>query len=164
MPQRISLSSTLEGKAKSVDAGPQLGSPKLDFPLGGGLLNGELQPLTGILKNLELPLPQPFGLKEIPGNDPNHQFQKPGKMSLPYVSSHLAEISFNLSDPWIYHTPETRLRSTGKLSTSGVDRETAHRLKRTLHVRQSSFVVQTNTTFSPTLLHCVDPSHCYRVD
>lgn len=42
-------------------------------------MNNVLQPLTGQLANLELPVPQPFGLKEIPGDDPNHQFQKPGR-------------------------------------------------------------------------------------
>ncbi|KZF25187.1 hypothetical protein L228DRAFT_280444 [Xylona heveae TC161] len=50
----------------------------LDLPLGGGLLNGVLQPLTGALSGVDVPTPQPQGLVLIPGNDPNHQFQAPG--------------------------------------------------------------------------------------
>lgn len=47
--------------------------------LGGGLDgNGLLKPLTGILAKIDLPTPQPFGLKEVPGDDPNHQFKAPG--------------------------------------------------------------------------------------
>ncbi|KAF2173833.1 hypothetical protein M409DRAFT_48753 [Zasmidium cellare ATCC 36951] len=48
------------------------------LPLGGGLLNGILQPLSGALEAIDIPTPQPFGLKKIPGDEPNHQFQKPG--------------------------------------------------------------------------------------
>nr|ANZ54410.1 heme-thiolate peroxidase HTP6 [Leptoxyphium fumago] len=46
--------------------------------LGGGLLNGVLQPFSGILKDLDVPVPQEFSLKLIPGDDPDHQFQYPG--------------------------------------------------------------------------------------
>jgi len=49
------------------------------LPLGGGLLNGVLQPFTGKLSLLAVPTPQPFGLKEIPGDDAAHQYQAPGK-------------------------------------------------------------------------------------
>ncbi|KAG8525340.1 uncharacterized protein KY384_008984 [Bacidia gigantensis] len=75
--------------------GPILGGV-LDLPLGGGLrklpafvgvrsiidihgpVNGVLQPLTGALAAIDLPTPQPQGLQEIPGDDPDHQFQAPG--------------------------------------------------------------------------------------
>ncbi|KAI9696140.1 MAG: hypothetical protein M1820_008281 [Bogoriella megaspora] len=50
----------------------------LDLPLGGGLLGGALQPLTGALAAIDIPTPQPQGLAVIPGNDPDHQFQAPG--------------------------------------------------------------------------------------
>ncbi|KZF18932.1 hypothetical protein L228DRAFT_271566 [Xylona heveae TC161] len=50
----------------------------LDLPLGGGLLNGVLQPLSGALAGVDIPTPQPQGLVLIPGDDPNHQFQAPG--------------------------------------------------------------------------------------
>lgn len=43
-----------------------------------GLLGGVLQPLTGVLANLGLPTPQATGLKEIPGDDASHKYQKPG--------------------------------------------------------------------------------------
>lgn len=73
------LAEHAESKGAKRNADPQLlGLPKLDLPLGGGLLRGILQPLTGVLQNIQIPLPQPQGLKEIPGDDPNHQFQKPG--------------------------------------------------------------------------------------
>ena len=42
------------------------------------LVNGILQPLSGRLADLDIPTPQPQGLKEIPGDDPAHQFQAPG--------------------------------------------------------------------------------------
>ena len=45
-------------------------------------VNGVLQPLTGALKNVELPIPQPQGFKEIPGDDPLHQFKRPGKTDI----------------------------------------------------------------------------------
>ncbi|KAF2106878.1 hypothetical protein BDV96DRAFT_637856 [Lophiotrema nucula] len=48
-----------------------------DLPLGGGLLGGVLQPFSGVLKGLGVPTPQPFGLKEIPGDDGLHPFQFP---------------------------------------------------------------------------------------
>lgn len=41
-------------------------------------MNGSLRPLTGASAGIELPTPQPQGLKLIPGEDPNHQFQAPG--------------------------------------------------------------------------------------
>lgn len=72
------LAEHAHSRSEKRDADPQLGLPKLDLPLGGGLLGGILQPLTGVLQNIQVPLPQPSGLKEIPGNDPDHQFQKPG--------------------------------------------------------------------------------------
>jgi len=50
-----------------------------DLPLGGGLLAGVLQPFTGILADLDIPTPQPTGLKEIPGDDVNHIYIKPKK-------------------------------------------------------------------------------------
>ncbi|KAI1328377.1 hypothetical protein F5Y16DRAFT_398547 [Xylariaceae sp. FL0255] len=50
----------------------------LGLPLGGGLLNGVLQPLTGALAAVDIPTPQPQGLKAIPGDDPDHQFEAPG--------------------------------------------------------------------------------------
>jgi hypothetical protein len=69
----------------------------LDLPLGGGLckylpkitkkerlwlttnpVNGTLLLLTGVLAGIGIPTPQVQGLAEIPGNDPNHQFQAPG--------------------------------------------------------------------------------------
>ncbi|MCJ1449806.1 hypothetical protein MMC28_000134 [Mycoblastus sanguinarius] len=50
----------------------------LDLPSGGGLLNGVLQPLTGQLQAIDIPTPQVITLEQIPGNDPNHQFQAPG--------------------------------------------------------------------------------------
>ncbi|KAF2148597.1 hypothetical protein K461DRAFT_330031 [Myriangium duriaei CBS 260.36] len=58
--------------------GPRKRDGLLDLPLGGGLLNGVLQPLTGILSALDIPSVQPQGLALIPGDDPNHQFQAPG--------------------------------------------------------------------------------------
>ena len=42
-------------------------------------MNGLLQPLTGALAKIDLPTPQPQGLKEIPGDDPAHQFKAPGR-------------------------------------------------------------------------------------
>ncbi|KAJ8609908.1 hypothetical protein MRB53_038846 [Persea americana] len=45
--------------------------------LGGGLLNGVLQPFTGILQNLDVPVPQDFSLKKIPGDDANHRYEAP---------------------------------------------------------------------------------------
>ncbi|KAL9052462.1 MAG: hypothetical protein Q9162_005374 [Coniocarpon cinnabarinum] len=65
------------------------------LPLGGGLrkirrsidlckyllqstVNGVLQPLSGVLENVDIPTPQSQGLVEIPGDDPDHQFQAPG--------------------------------------------------------------------------------------
>lgn len=48
--------------------------------LGGGLdASGALKPLTGPLAGLDLPTPQAFGLKEVPGDDPDHQFIAPAK-------------------------------------------------------------------------------------
>jgi hypothetical protein len=47
-----------------------------ELPLGGGLVNGLLQPLTGVLAALDLPSPQPQGLAVIP--DANHPFIAPG--------------------------------------------------------------------------------------
>ena len=44
-------------------------------------VNGVLQPLTGILAGVDVPTPQEFGLREIPGDDAfgmAHQFQAPG--------------------------------------------------------------------------------------
>lgn len=44
-------------------------------------MNGILQPLSGALAGLDIPTPQPFGLREIPGTDAfgqAHQFQAPG--------------------------------------------------------------------------------------
>lgn len=42
------------------------------------IVGGILQALTGPLQDLDIPVPQPQGLKAIPGNDPDHQFQAPG--------------------------------------------------------------------------------------
>ena len=67
----------------------------IDLPSGGGLrkhhfpgpcdvthlsftVNGVLQPLTGQLQAIDIPTPQVITLEQIPGNDPNHQFQAPG--------------------------------------------------------------------------------------
>jgi len=50
-----------------------------DLPLGGGLVNGLLQPFTGILADLGLPTPQETGLKQIPGDDLNHIYIAPKK-------------------------------------------------------------------------------------
>jgi hypothetical protein len=67
--------------------------------LGGGLLNGLLQPYTGILAALDgmytsflivantfwqtlVPVPQEFSLQEIPGDDADHQYQSPGKIDV----------------------------------------------------------------------------------
>lgn len=52
---------------------------KRQLNLGGGLLNGVLQPFSGILAGLDVPVPQQFGLKMIPGDDPAHQYVRPGK-------------------------------------------------------------------------------------
>lgn len=43
-----------------------------------GLIGGLLAPLSGILQAIDIPTPQESGLKEIPGDDPNHQYQAPG--------------------------------------------------------------------------------------
>ena len=43
------------------------------LPLGGGLLNGVLQPLTGVLSALDLPTPQP--VEEVIVPDAEHPFQ-----------------------------------------------------------------------------------------
>ena len=43
-----------------------------------GLVGGLLAPLSGILEHLDIPTPQESGLKEIPGDDPKHQYQAPG--------------------------------------------------------------------------------------
>lgn len=43
-----------------------------------GLLGGILSPLTGVLEAIDLPTPQESGLKAIPGDDPDHQYQAPG--------------------------------------------------------------------------------------
>lgn len=43
-----------------------------------GLIGGLLAPLSGILEHLDVPTPQESGLKEIPGDDPNHQYEAPG--------------------------------------------------------------------------------------
>ncbi|KAK5126273.1 hypothetical protein LTR85_010508 [Meristemomyces frigidus] len=50
-----------------------------DLLLGGGLLNGVLQPFSGVLADLDVPVPQEFSLKEIPGDDAAHQYVAPGK-------------------------------------------------------------------------------------
>lgn len=51
--------------------------------LGGGLnADGALNPLTGVLAAVDLPTPQPFGLKEIPGDDPDHQFEAPSSTAV----------------------------------------------------------------------------------
>lgn len=42
------------------------------------LVNGVLQRLTGALALVDIPTPQPQGLKKIPGDDPLHQFKTPG--------------------------------------------------------------------------------------
>lgn len=42
------------------------------------IVNGVLQSLTGALHYVDIPTPQPFGLKKIPGDDSAHQFCKPG--------------------------------------------------------------------------------------
>lgn len=63
-------------EAEASPAPQGLGSP-LGLPLGGGLLNGALQPLTGPLAALDIPTPQPQGLAPI-GQDPDHLFQAPG--------------------------------------------------------------------------------------
>ena len=80
----------------------------LDLPLGGGLcmwlgvadlrsrhqaniraVNGVLQPLSGALQPVDLPTPQPQGLKEIPGDDPDHQFQAPAPTDERVISPQL---------------------------------------------------------------------------
>jgi hypothetical protein len=43
-----------------------------------GLVGGLLSPLTGVLQGLDIPTPQESGLKEIPGDDPDHQYSPPG--------------------------------------------------------------------------------------
>ncbi|EME45937.1 hypothetical protein DOTSEDRAFT_51548 [Dothistroma septosporum NZE10] len=53
-----------------------------DLPLGGGLLNGALQPFSGVLKDLDVPTPQATGLQLIPGNNPDHQYQAPAKSAV----------------------------------------------------------------------------------
>ena len=40
-------------------------------------MNGVLQPFTGRLSLLVPPVPQPFGLKAIPGTDANHKYIAP---------------------------------------------------------------------------------------
>lgn len=45
------------------------------LPLGGGLLNGVLQPFSGTLQGLDVPTPQPTGLALVPDDD--HPFQWP---------------------------------------------------------------------------------------
>ncbi|KAL8797109.1 MAG: hypothetical protein Q9195_000576 [Heterodermia aff. obscurata] len=57
---------------------PPITLPGLFLTLGGGLLNGVLQPFTGRLSLLVPPTPQSFGLKAIPGTDANHQYVAPG--------------------------------------------------------------------------------------
>lgn len=47
-----------------------------------GLIGGILQPLSGALQFLDVPTPQESGLKAIPGNDPKHQYQAPGKTDI----------------------------------------------------------------------------------
>lgn len=44
-------------------------------------VNGVLQPLSGQLAQLDIPTPQEFGLREIPGHDAYgqaHKFKAPG--------------------------------------------------------------------------------------
>lgn len=43
-----------------------------------GLIGGLLAPLSGLLEHLDIPTPQESGLKEIPGDDPDHQYRAPG--------------------------------------------------------------------------------------
>lgn len=43
-----------------------------------GLVGGILAPLSGVLQHLDIPTPQESGLRAIPGDDPNHQYQAPG--------------------------------------------------------------------------------------
>jgi hypothetical protein len=43
-----------------------------------GLVGGLLAPLTGVLSAVDIPTPQESGLKAIPGDDPDHQYQAPG--------------------------------------------------------------------------------------
>nr|POE79363.1 hypothetical protein CFP56_07428 [Quercus suber] len=47
------------------------------LPLGGGLVAGVLQPFSGTLEGLDVPVPQPTGLAIIP--DKAHPYQAPGK-------------------------------------------------------------------------------------
>lgn len=41
-------------------------------------VDGVLQPLSGLLENLDVPIPQKQEHVEIPGDDPKHQFEAPG--------------------------------------------------------------------------------------
>lgn len=74
------IRSRLEERDEDVDIDAPILTPKAHkrhFEKRG-LLGGILAPLTGILSALDIPTPQESGLKEIPGDDPEHQYQPPG--------------------------------------------------------------------------------------
>lgn len=72
---RRSLETRAEHKRQEEFYKRQLLSDALT--LGGGLLNGVLQPFTGVLDSLDVPVPQEFSLKLIPGDDADHQYVAP---------------------------------------------------------------------------------------
>lgn len=72
--------SRLEERDEDVDIDAAILTPKAHrrHVEERGLVGGILGPLTGVLSALDIPTPQESGLKAIPGDDPDHQYQPPG--------------------------------------------------------------------------------------
>jgi hypothetical protein len=66
----------LEERDEDVNTEAKILTPKAHRKRG--LIGGLLSPLSGALQFLDVPTPQDSGLKAIPGNDPDHQYQPPG--------------------------------------------------------------------------------------
>ncbi|KAH9842179.1 heme-thiolate peroxidase HTP8 [Teratosphaeria destructans] len=72
--------SRLEERDEDVNIDAKILTPKAHkrHVAERGLVGGLLAPLSGPLAALDIPTPQDSGLKAIPGDDPNHQYQPPG--------------------------------------------------------------------------------------
>lgn len=78
--QAAHIKARMEERDEDVDINARVLTPKAakrHFE-ERGLIGDLLEPLTGILQHLDIPTPHETGLKAIPGNDPNHQYQAPG--------------------------------------------------------------------------------------
>lgn len=74
------IRSRLEERDEDVDINAPILTPKAHkrYVEERDLVGGVLRPLTGVLAAVDIPTPQESGLKEIPGDDPDHQYRPPG--------------------------------------------------------------------------------------